>query len=75
MALESTSARCEQLAQQMLVFGRPIPTAEIVRRIEDVNTAAVRRVTRRLLASPLTFAALGPIARVESHARIAARLN
>jgi len=75
MALESTSARCEQLAQQMLVFGRPIPTAEIVRRIEGVTADAVRRVTRRLLASPLTFAALGPIARVEKYARIADRLN
>ncbi|MCC7045362.1 MAG: insulinase family protein [Alphaproteobacteria bacterium] len=75
MALESTSSRCEQLAQQLIVFGRPIPTAEIVSRIEAVDGAAVTRVMRRLLASPLTLAALGPIKRVDDYAAIAARLS
>jgi predicted Zn-dependent peptidase len=75
MALESTSSRCEQLAQQMIVFGRPIPTSEIVARIEAVDADAVQRVMRRLLASPLTLAALGPIDRVDDYAAIAARLN
>src|SRR3546814_20181409 len=31
MARESTAARCEQVAQQMLIFGRPPSVAEIVR--------------------------------------------
>ena len=30
MALESSSARAEQLARQMLIYGRPIPLEEIV---------------------------------------------
>jgi predicted Zn-dependent peptidase len=75
MALESTSARCEQLAQQMLVFGRPIPTSEIVAKIEAVDAQAASRVMRRVLAAPLTLAALGPIGRIDDYAAIAARLN
>ena len=75
MALESTSSRCEQLAQQMLVFGRPIPVGEIVAKIDAVDAAAVARVTRRLLDSPPTLAALGPIGKLESRAAFKARLN
>ena len=37
MALESTSARCEQLARQLMIFGRPVPIAESVARIEAVD--------------------------------------
>lgn len=75
MALESMSARCEQLAQQLIVFGRPIPTGEVVAKIEAVDAASVSRVMRRLAASPPTFAALGPVGRIESYAAIAARLH
>src|SRR3546814_787883 len=48
MSLESTGARGEQLGQQMLVFGRPLPTDEQVARIEAVDVAAVERVARRV---------------------------
>jgi len=75
MSLESTSSRCEQLAQQLLVFGRPIPTGEIVAQIEAVDGAAVRRVMRRLIRSRLTVAAVGPVGHVESYDSLAARLN
>ena len=34
MALESSGARAEQLARQMIVYGRPIPLEEIVAKIE-----------------------------------------
>ena len=30
MALESSGARAEQLARQMMIYGRPIPLEEIV---------------------------------------------
>jgi predicted Zn-dependent peptidase len=75
MALESTSSRCEQLAQQMIVFGRPIPTSEIVAKIEAVDSVSVSRVMRRLAASPLSLAALGPIGKVDDYAAIVARLH
>ena len=61
MSLESTSARCEQAARQLMVFGRPLSPAEIIRRIEAVDAATVLRAARRILASPITLAALGPV--------------
>jgi predicted Zn-dependent peptidase len=74
MAQESTMARCEQLGQHMLTWGRPIPVAETVARIEGVDRAAVVRVAQRLRGSRPTVAALGPLGRLEDYDRIAARL-
>ena len=73
MSLESTNARSEQLANQLLVYGRPIPVDEIVGRIDAVDAAAIRRVADRLRSGPVTVAALGPIDWLESHEAIAAR--
>ncbi len=74
MSLESTSARCEQLARQLMIFGRPIPVAETMERIEAVDGDAVRRVAQRIFSSPPTFAVLGPIGQAPSIDTIAARL-
>lgn len=74
MSLESTSSRCEQLARQMLVFNRPIPISEIVSKIEAVDAGALQRCMKRLLASPPTIAALGPIDHVEEYGKIKDRL-
>jgi predicted Zn-dependent peptidase len=74
MALESTSSRAEQLARQLMVFGRPVPVAETIERVEAVDGAAVIRTARRLIASHPTFATLGRIAKVESYEKIAKRL-
>ncbi len=74
MALESTSSRCEQLARQMIVFGRPIPTAETVGRIEAVDAGAIRRAAGRVLSGRPTLAALGQIKRLENFDQIAGRL-
>ena len=75
MSLESTSARCEQLARQLMVFGRPIPVAESVSRIEAVDRSAVVQAAGRLLATAPTMATLGPIDRVASYQEVAARLS
>ncbi|HKU97027.1 MAG TPA: pitrilysin family protein [Vineibacter sp.] len=75
MALESSHSRCEQAARQLLIYGRPIPYTETVARIEAVDTDAVRRVARRLLASSPAVCALGPIAKLESYDAIARRLR
>ena len=74
MSLESTSARCEQLARQMMVFGRPIPVAEVVANIEAVDADAVRRTARRVTAGRPVIAALGPIDHLESFDAISRRL-
>jgi len=75
MSLESTSARCEQLARQMMVFGRPIPVAETVAKIEAVDAAAVAATARRMTAGKPVLAALGPIAGVEGFDSFAARVG
>lgn len=70
MALESSSARCEQMAQQMLIFNRLIPVAEQVERIEAVDAAAVARVARRIFAGAPTVAAIGPLETLASYDEI-----
>ena len=75
MGRESSGARAEQLAQQMLAFGRPIPTEEIVGKIEAVTLDDLSRLARRLVASPPTLAALGPVSGVEDLDRLKSRLS
>ena len=75
MSLESTNARCEQLAQQILIYGRPLSVAEVVGKIEAVEAEAVRRLAGRLAAGRPTLASLGPIGRVEAYDQIAARFG
>ena len=76
MSLESPSARCEQIGRQMLIFGRPIPPAEIIERIEAVDGDAITRTTRRLIESGQpTITALGPVAGVEPYDKTCARLT
>ena len=75
MSLESTSARCEVLARQMQVFGRPVPPAEVVEKIEAVDAAQVAKAAKRLLTSKPTLAAMGPLSKLESFDSLAARLK
>ena len=75
MSLEHSGARCEQLAQQILFYGRPLAVDEIVGRIEAVDIAGVRRMADRLAAGRPTLASLGPVGRVESFDRVAARFG
>jgi predicted Zn-dependent peptidase len=72
MALESSSTRAEQLARQMLNWGRPIPLDELVGRIEAVTVESSRAAGRALVARGRpAIAALGPGAGLESAAMIA----
>jgi predicted Zn-dependent peptidase len=74
MSLESTAARCEQLAQHLLIYGTPFDPTEIVRRVEEVDDAAIRRVVARWRSAPPTLAALGPLSRLEEFDRVRERL-
>jgi predicted Zn-dependent peptidase len=74
MALESTSNRAEQLATQLLVHGRPLPSEEIMGRIEAVDAAQLGHVARRLMAGQPTLAALGPLGRLARLDSVAGRL-
>jgi predicted Zn-dependent peptidase len=75
MSLESTSARCEQMAQHMLIHGTPFDPDDIVRRIEAVDDAALGRGVAQWSSGPPTLVALGPVGRLEDFARLEARLN
>ena len=75
MSLESTTARCERLARQLLVYGRHVPLAEVIAKIDAVDTRAVTGAAKRVKASQPVLAALGPIARLESFERVAERLG
>jgi predicted Zn-dependent peptidase len=75
MSLESTSSRCEQLARQLMVYGRPLPVDEIVGRIEAVDADGVMRAARRVTSSTPTLAALGPVTNLESFEMLAKRLQ
>ncbi len=74
MSLESTGSRCEQLARQIQVFGRVIPTAETVARIAAVTVADVQRAAAKLFRAAPTLAALGPADRVPALPSIVDRL-
>jgi predicted Zn-dependent peptidase len=74
MSRESTGACCEQLAQQLLIWGRPIPPEEMLEKIVAVDLASLGRLAGRLVASRPCFAALGPLGRVESFDCLAGRL-
>src|SRR6516162_4427348 len=73
MSLESTSARCEQLAHYLLIHGTLFDPLEIVGRIETVDDAAIHRVVARWRSAPPTLAALGPLSRLEEFDRIRER--
>jgi predicted Zn-dependent peptidase len=74
MSLESTGARCEQMAQHMLIHGTPFDPADIVRRIEAVEDAAIARAVARWRGMTPTLAALGPLRRLEDFERLSSRL-
>ena len=75
MSLESTSARCEQLARQMIVFGRPISTVEIVQQIDAADHTSVKDVAQQILAGRPTIAAIGPVDGLCDYDVLSARLS
>ena len=71
MALESSGARADQLARQMLAYGRPIPIDEIVAKVDAVTVESARAAGRALIGrSRPAIAALGPGNGLESAAAI-----
>jgi len=72
MALESSSARAEQLARQIINWGRPIPLDEIVAKVEAVTVESARAAGRALITRGRpAVAALGPGPGLECAATIA----
>jgi predicted Zn-dependent peptidase len=75
MGLESSSARAEQMARQLLLFDRLIDTAEIVDCIESVSAEAVRETAARLvLGSRASVAVVGAGRKGKDYAEMAERM-
>ncbi|HEV3184018.1 MAG TPA: pitrilysin family protein [Xanthobacteraceae bacterium] len=76
IALESSSARAEQLARQMITHGRPIPVEEIVAKVEAVTVESARAAGRALIGRGRpAVAVLGRGRGLESVASIAESLG
>jgi predicted Zn-dependent peptidase len=76
MALESSSARINRLASNMIMRGRPIPVEELIERIDAVTVETVRAAGRALIGrGQMATAVLGPGAGLESAAAIAESLT
>ena len=75
MSRETTSNRCEQVAQHLLVYDRVKSVSEIVNNVDSVDADAVRRVARRLLSETPTLAAIGPLSKLESYETLCGRFK
>lgn len=74
MSLESTGSRCEQLARQLQVFGRVMPTAETVAKINAVGVADIQAAAARIFRTSPTLAAMGPADQVPNLSSITSLL-
>ncbi len=76
MTLESPTARAGQLARQLLLFGRHIPTAELVARINAITVAEVRKLAGDIFTgSTPTVASVGALGGMMSHDKVAERFG
>ena len=76
MALESSGARARQLANQILIYGRPLPIEEMVARIDGVTVESTRAAGAALMARARPpIAALGPGKGLEGAATIVESLK
>lgn len=73
-ALESSNARAEQIARQMLAFGRELTRAEIIGKIDALSMDEVRAAGRKALTSVPTVAAVGPVGKALAPDRVAEKL-
>ncbi len=76
MGLESPGARAELIAGQMFALGRVQDAAEIAAQIDAIDVAAVKNYAARVMQSTRpAIAAIGPVARLESHDTFARRFG
>ena len=76
MSLESTSARSEQLARQLLLFGRPISNAEVMEKIDAADPSKLSAVAERIFknGAPI-ITALGPTSNMPDYKAVGEKLR
>jgi len=61
MCLEQSSSRAEQIARQMLLYGRVIPIGELIERVENVDIPTLSRLAEELVMQKHpSIASIGP---------------
>jgi predicted Zn-dependent peptidase len=73
--LESSSARAEQLARQILIHGRVLSTQELIEKVERVGAADLQALVERLLVSAASLASVGPILHVARYEAVAEKFT
>ena len=73
--LESSSARAEQIARQILIHGRTLSTEELIEKVESVEVSDLQALLARMLASPASLATVGPILHVARFYRVAEKFR
>lgn len=76
MTLESPAARAGQMARHMQLFGRVIPTAELVEKVDAVTVETARRIAGQIFTGTTpTLASIGPIGELLPADDVATRLG
>jgi predicted Zn-dependent peptidase len=74
-ALESPTARSEQIARQLLAFDKVLTRDEMIARVESLDLQDIKSAGRRALQSAPTVSAIGPVAKVLTPDKVAARIR
>lgn len=61
MSHESVASRTSQIARQMLLFGRPVTTEELVDRLSKLTVERLTDLSSRLFSTRPTLASVGPV--------------
>jgi predicted Zn-dependent peptidase len=76
MGMERPGTRSEQIAGQLFALGRVQSAAEIVAQLDAIDAATVKRYGARVMqAGRPSIAAIGPVAKLESHATFSRRFG
>ena len=61
MSRESTSTRAEQLAQQLIIHGRPVTPEEVRAKVDDVDRLSIANLAAKALSGAATLSLVGPV--------------
>jgi len=64
MSRESPSSRASQVARQLLLYGRPIGTEELMDRLGGLTVERLTDLSARLFSSKPTVTAIGPVGKL-----------
>ena len=74
MSRESAASRASQIARQLLLYGRPIPTEELVERLGALTVDRLADLSHRMFSGTPTVTAVGPVEPLASYSDITGQL-